>query len=64
METIMNDPKSSFLTNPHVFQEIHKASGMPMDELFAHVGRKRKAAKEPRASDEEMATARLARLEH
>ena len=39
LETILNNPQTSFMRNPKVFGELHKQSGMSMSEMIRHVGR-------------------------
>ena len=62
LERVLNDPKSSFLTNGAVFGEIHKQSGMPLTSMLRHIGRGvKKESKEP--TDKERSEARLRELE-
>ena len=39
LQKILNNPKTSFLTNPGTFHEIHKQSGMSMTGMIKHIGR-------------------------
>lgn len=65
LEHILNDPQTSFLKNPQVFHEIHKASGMPLVQMISHIGKKAKSAKSaPQGpTDDELAKQRLSRLQ-
>ncbi len=62
---ILNNPKASFLTNPNVFHEIHKTSGMTMSGMIRHIGKMeqqvRNKKKEP--SDSERSQERLEELQ-
>ena len=64
LETILNNPATSFLKNPVTFNEIHKQSAMPVASMIKQVGkgsRGQKGKKEP--SDEERSKARLDAME-
>ena len=61
LETILNNPKTSFITNPKTFREIHSQSGMPMTAMIRHIGKQSKKVKEP--TDDEKSKARLDTLE-
>jgi hypothetical protein len=65
LEKILNNPKTSFLTNPGTFHEIHKSSGMSMTGMIRHIGKMeqnvRGRKKEP--SDSERSKERLDELE-
>jgi hypothetical protein len=64
LEHILNDPQTSFLKNPAVFREIHKASGMPLVQMISHIGKKARGAKPPSGPTmDERREARLARLQ-
>ena len=60
MERVLNDPNSSFLVNPQVFNQIKSASGMPFTEIFRQIGKGRKA-KGP--TDKERSKERIEKLE-
>jgi len=65
LQKILNNPKTSFLTNPGTFHEIHKQSGMSMSGMIKHIGRMeqnvRGKKKEP--TDSERSKERLDELE-
>ena len=64
LETILNNPATSFLKNPTTFNEIHKQSAMPVASMIKQVGkgsRGQKKSKEP--TDEERSKARLDTME-
>jgi len=65
LEKILNNPKTSFLTNPHTFHEIHKQSGMSMTSMIKTIGKMeqnvRGKKKEP--TDSERSKERLDELE-
>lgn len=63
MEIFLNNPKTSYKTNPHVFDELRQKSGMSISEMFKHVGRTSKYVKPKEPSDEEKSKARLNQLE-
>lgn len=62
---ILNNPKASFLTNPNVFHEIQKTSGMSMSGMIRHIGKMeqqvRNKKKEP--SDDQRSKERLDELQ-
>jgi hypothetical protein len=62
VEKVLNTPSMSFMTNPKVFNEIHKQSGMSLEGMFKHIGRSSKA-KEYKPSDSERSEARLNNLQ-
>lgn len=61
LETILNNPKTSFLKNPGMLDEISKTSGMSMSQMIKSVGKSAKSqknkTKEP--TDQERSTVRL-----
>jgi hypothetical protein len=61
MEAVLNNPQTSFLTNPRTFHEIHKQSGMSMNAMMKHIGGKVKKQKEP--TDAEKSKERLDAME-
>jgi hypothetical protein len=65
LETILNNPQTSFLTNPKTFSEIHSQSKMPLTSMIKTIGRgaknNKQKAKEP--TDEEKSEARLSKME-
>ena len=63
LEHILNNPQTSFLTNPKTFKEIHATSGMSMSEMIRHVGRGSKKQKVEKPSDSERSEQRLSTLE-
>jgi hypothetical protein len=63
LEQILNNPATSFLTNPKTFKEIHSASGMSMSEMVRHIGRGSKKQKVHKPTDAERSEQRLGNLE-
>lgn len=63
LETILNNPQTSFIKNPKTFKEIHSQSGMPISAMIKHIGRTSKAHKEKKPTDEERSKERLENLE-
>lgn len=62
MEAVLNNPQTSFLTNPRTFNEIHKQSGMSMNAMMKHIGgRVKQKKKEP--TDAEKSKERLDAME-
>ena len=62
MEAVLNNPQTSFLTNPKTFNEIHKQSGMSMNAMMKHIGGKvKQKKKEP--TDAEKSKERLDAME-
>lgn len=65
LETILNNPQTSFLTQPKVFGEIHSQSKMPLSTMIRTIGRTAKEqknkVKEP--TDDDKAQARLSKME-
>ena len=62
MEAFLNNPKATY-GNPHVFQEIHKQSGMSVSEMLKQVGRQSKQQKIKQPTDKELSEQRLKVLE-
>ena len=64
LEHILNNPQTNFVSNPSVFNEIYKASGMSITSMIRHVGKRSKTAKkDEKPIDEERSRERLAALE-
>jgi len=63
LERILNNPETSFLTNPKTFKEIHAQSGMSMSEMVRHIGRGSKKQKVHKVTDAERSEQRLGNLE-
>lgn len=65
LETILNNPQTSFLSNPKTFSEIHSQSKMPLASMIKTIGKgakdNKKKPKEP--TDEEKSEARLKAME-
>ena len=61
METVLNNPKASFLQNPAVFREIHRQSGMSFNGMMRHLGSQVRKTKPP--TDAEKSEARLEAME-
>ena len=62
MEKILNDPNSSFLTNPQVFSAVKQSSGMSYTDILRHLGKGAKKVKGP--SDSERSKERVEKLEN
>jgi hypothetical protein len=64
LHKILNNPNTSFIKNPHVFNEIHKNSNMSMTSMIRHVGKMEQALrKKKEPSDKERIEKRLNELE-
>lgn len=64
LEHILNNPQTNFVTNPSVFNEIYKSSGMSISSMIRHVGKRSKSAKkDEKPSDDERSKERLGALE-
>jgi len=63
MEAVLNNPQTSFLTNPKTFHEIHKQSGMSMSAMMKHIGGQAKKQKEKGPTDAEKSEQRLKEME-
>jgi superfamily I DNA/RNA helicase len=63
LETILNNPQTSFITNPKTFREIHSQSGMPLTAMIRHIGKQSGKKKEYKPTDDEKSKARLDTLE-
>lgn len=63
LETILNNPQTSFIKNPKVFKELHAQSGMSMAQMIRHVGKGSKKQKEQKPTDAERSKERLDVLE-
>lgn len=65
LETILNNPNTSFLTQPKVFSEIHSQSKMPLTTMIRTIGRSAKEQKGKRAepTDDEKSQARLSNMQ-
>lgn len=63
LEKVLNNPETSFITNPKVFHEIHKNSGMSVTAMMKHLGKKEREKKENKGpTDDELSKQRLAKL--
>lgn len=62
MEAFLNNPNASY-TNPHVFNEIHKQSGMSISEMLKQVGRQSKFQKVKQPTEKELSEERLKTLQ-
>lgn len=65
LETILNNPKTNFLKNPKVFNEIHAQSKMPLSTMIRQIGRtsKRVSKEQREPTDAEKSEARLDKME-
>jgi hypothetical protein len=62
MEAVLNNPSTSFLTQPRTFNEIYSQSKMSMNAMMKHIGGKvKQKKKEP--SDAERSKERLDTME-
>jgi hypothetical protein len=62
MEAVLNNPNTSFLTQPKTFNEIYSQSKMSMNAMMKHIGGKvKQKKKEP--SDAERSKERLDAME-
>jgi hypothetical protein len=65
LETILNNPQTSFLKNPKTFGEIHSQSKMPLASMIKTIGKgaKDNKGKPKEPTDEEKSEARLKMLD-
>ena len=65
LEKVLNNPETSFLRNPQVFNEIQKTSlaGMSISSMMKHLGKKSREQKQTCPTDDELSKQRLAKLE-
>jgi len=63
LEAVLNNPKTSFMENPKVFNEIYKQSGMTMNAMMKHIGKSSKNRKQKEPTDAEKSAERLDRME-
>ncbi len=64
LEQVLNNPQTSFIHHPHIFNEIHKSSGMSVTEMMKHIGRsKANAKKNKEPTEKEKSEQRLKELE-
>jgi hypothetical protein len=62
MEAVLNNPNTSFLTQPRTFNEIYSQSKMSMNAMMKHIGGKvKQKKKEP--TDAERSKERLDTME-
>jgi hypothetical protein len=61
LETMLNNPETSFLKNPSGFQDMHKHAEMPLSSIIMHLGRTAKGRK-TKPTDAERSEARLERM--
>jgi cytochrome c556 len=59
MEHVLNNPQTSFLKNPKVFNEIHSQSQMSMSQMFKTIGKTAKNRKSKEPTDAERSEQRL-----
>ncbi len=62
MEAFLNNPNATY-ANPHVFNEIHKQSGMSVSEMLKQVGRQSKIKKVKQPTEKELSEERLKTLQ-
>lgn len=63
LEQVLNNPATSFMNNPHVFNEIQNKSGMCTTQMMKYLGKAKKANKPKEPTDSEKSEARLSNLE-
>jgi hypothetical protein len=65
LETILNNPKTSFLKNPNmIIDEISKGAGMSMSQMIKTIGKSAKTAKKVKEiTDDEKSMNRLSALD-
>jgi len=62
MEAVLNNPQTSFLTQPRTFNEIYSQSKMSMNAMMKHIGSKVKNQKKG-PTDAERSKERLDTME-
>jgi len=63
LETVLNNPQTSFMHNPKVFNELYKQTGMSMNSMMKHIGKQSKNRKQKEPTDAEKSEARLNQME-
>jgi hypothetical protein len=63
LEVVLNNPKTSFLKQPSVFNEIVKQSQMPIASVLKTIGKGKRNHKAKPPTDAERSEARLKDLE-
>jgi hypothetical protein len=63
MEAVLNNPNTSFLTQPRTFNEIYSQSKMSMNAMMKHIGGKVKNQKKKEPTDAERSKERLDAME-
>jgi len=63
LETVLNNPQTSFMKNPKVFNELYSQSKMSMNSMMKHIGKSAKNKKQKEPTDAEKSEARLDRME-
>jgi len=63
LEHVLNNKETSFLHNPHVFNEIHRNSGMSVSNMMKHIGKTRSSEKAKEPTEKEKSEQRLKDLE-
>ena len=64
LEQVLNNPQTSFIHHPHIFNEIHKSSGMSVTQMMKHIGRSRaNENKQKEPTEKEKSEQRLKKLE-
>ena len=63
LEKILNNPNTNFVSNSKVFNEIHKQSGMTINNMIRHIGKKVKSKKNEEPTDDQRIKERLAVME-
>jgi len=63
METVLNNPKTSFLHNPKTYHEIQSQSGMSMNAMMKHIGGTARRQQKKGPTDAERSKERLDAME-
>ncbi len=63
LEHVLNNKQANFMNNPHVFNEIHKNSGMSITQMMKHLGKTKANEKAKEPTEKEKSEQRLKELE-
>ena len=63
LEQVLNNPQTSFIHHPHIFNEIHRSSGMSVTQMMKHIGRSKANEKQKEPTEKEKSEQRLKELE-
>lgn len=62
LETILNNPKTSFLKEPKTFNEIQKQSGMSLSAMIKTIGKSAVKGERKEPTDDEKSAERMATM--